>query len=124
MKLLTLKREALAAGMREHTKAPIHASLTEMDSKRSKIACRMFKNIKVLQRIQAEIAPPPNLVSIQGFMGDRHYESPLLLAEEALRTALQVNHATQSPTHPMSRPNRLPSRLCLASFAVGAVAAR
>ena len=48
MKLLTLKREALAAGMREHTKAPIHASLTEMDSKRSKIACRMFKNIMVL----------------------------------------------------------------------------
>jgi hypothetical protein len=70
MKLLTLKREALATGMREHTRNPIHASLTEMDSKKGKIACRMFKNI-------------------MGFMGDRAYESPLLLAEEVLRTALQ-----------------------------------
>jgi hypothetical protein len=70
MKLLTLKRDALAAGMREHTRQPIHAALTEMDSKKGKVACRMFKNI-------------------MGFMGDRAYESPMLLAEEVLRTALQ-----------------------------------
>lgn len=70
LKLLTLKREALAAGMREHTRAPIHASLTEMDTKKNKIACRIFKNL-------------------MGFMGDRTYESPMLLAEEVLRTGLQ-----------------------------------
>ena len=70
MKLLTLDRAKLAAGMREHSRAPIHASLTEMDTKRSKIACRMFKNI-------------------MGFMGDRTYESPMLLCEEVLRTGLQ-----------------------------------
>jgi hypothetical protein len=50
LKLITLKRDALAAGMREHAKSPIHACLTELDSKSGKTACSLFKNIMVINQ--------------------------------------------------------------------------
>ena len=95
LKLLSLKKEQLAAGFLHHTKTPIHASLIEMDSKKSKIACRMFKNIMVrlvsaslMFRFRAQCSMLVRCTA-QGFMGDRSYESPLLLAEELLATALR-----------------------------------
>jgi len=70
LKFLSLDREKLAAGMRKHTTQPIHAPLTEIISKeQAKIAETMFKNI-------------------MGFMGDRQYPSPVLLAQEVLQTCL------------------------------------
>jgi len=70
LKILTLSREGLAAGMRKWQRSPIHASLTEQAPKQNKIAQRMFRNI-------------------MGFMGDRTYESPLILAEELLTKSLE-----------------------------------
>jgi len=112
MKLLTLKRDQLAAGMREHTKSPIHTALSEMDSKKAKIACRMFKNI-------------------MGFMGDRAYESPMLLAEEVLRTAIQeawlrpeiycqvIKQLTKNPSPESLKRGWQMMSLCLESFPPG-----
>uniref|UniRef100_A0A7S3YTA7 Uncharacterized protein n=1 Tax=Lotharella globosa TaxID=91324 RepID=A0A7S3YTA7_9EUKA len=70
MKLLTLDRKKLEAGMMRHTKSDIHASLTEMDKQHEKTAKILFKDIR-------------------GFMGDRRYDFPELLAPEILKICLE-----------------------------------
>jgi len=67
---VSLKRQQLAENMRRWQRSHIHAALTEMPPKQNKTACRMFRNV-------------------MGFMGDRTYESPLILAEELLAQCLE-----------------------------------
>jgi hypothetical protein len=73
LKFLSLDREELAKGMLRHTKSCIHNSLTQIadeDKITQKLAISCFKNIL-------------------GYMGDKKYDNPPLLAAELLRTTLE-----------------------------------
>lgn len=64
MKFVSFSRDELAAGMRKHTKDPIHDPLTEINDDKQIKACKnMFKNILI-------------------FMGDRQGSGPMILAQE------------------------------------------
>jgi len=72
LKFLSMDREQLAMGMLRHTKNPIHHTLTQIredDKTTHKLAKELFKNI-------------------MGYMGDKKYADPPILAAELLRTAL------------------------------------
>ena len=72
LKFLSLARDELAAGMLKHSKNPIHNSLTQIpeeDKVTQKLAKEMFKNIL-------------------GYMGDKKYDNPNLLASEILKNCL------------------------------------
>jgi len=70
LKLISFSRDELAAGMRKHTKDPIHDPLTEInDPKQVKVAKLMFKNIL-------------------GFCGDKQLPGPMQLAHELCQTAI------------------------------------
>lgn len=70
MKFLSFNKEELAMTMLIWTNNPIHASLTQLDSNLNKIAKAAFKNIF-------------------GYMGDRPYQGPELLAQELCQMALE-----------------------------------
>ena len=63
------KKDQIAAGFLYHTIAPIHASLTMLDSPLNKEAVKMFKNI-------------------MGYMGDRKFPYPDTLAQEVIARGL------------------------------------
>mmetsp|Transcript_31812 Transcript_31812/g.77526 ORF Transcript_31812/g.77526 Transcript_31812/m.77526 type:complete len:1662 (+) Transcript_31812:33-5018(+) len=70
LKLFTLDRKKVEAGMMFYDKNVIHASLTEMDKMHDKEARTLFK-------------------TMQGFMGDRRYDFPEMLAGEILKKCLE-----------------------------------
>jgi len=70
MKFLSFSKDELAAGMLHFSPKPIHAALTEVPSKDNKVAKLTFKNI-------------------MGYMGDREYNSPAILAKELVDMALE-----------------------------------
>jgi myosin heavy subunit len=72
LKFLSMDREQLASGMLRWTKQPIHNSLTQIpeeDKLTQKLAKELFKNIL-------------------GYMGDKKYDNPNLLAHEILTACL------------------------------------
>jgi len=110
MKLISFSRDELAAGMRRHTKDPIHDPLTEItDAKRTKAMKNMFKNIL-------------------GFMGDKKYDGPLLLAQELCTFAINepwcrdeiycqlIKQLSQNPNRESERKGWWLMSICLESF--------
>jgi len=113
LKLLTLKREELARGMLSWTKSSIHAPLTQIEDKLlAKEATRVFKN---------EL----------GYMGDKHYEFPNMLALELLAVGLQnhelrseiycqvIKQVTNNPSQDSARKGWELMKLCLDTFPPG-----
>eukprot|EP00954_Amorphochlora_amoebiformis_P003559 275486-Amorphochlora_amoeboformis.AAC.1 len=112
LKLLTMDRKKLAMGMMRHSKNQIHASLTEMDKPHDKEARTLFK-------------------TIQGFMGDRRYDFPELLAGEILKKCLEphnrplrdeiymqlIKQLTQNPNQESLLKGWQLMRICLECFA-------
>ncbi len=69
-KLLSFSKDELAATMLTWTDVPIHNSLTQLDSRHNKLAKTVFKNV-------------------MGYMGERQYNYPVLLAKEILQICLE-----------------------------------
>eukprot|EP00808_Paulinella_micropora_P018987 g73411.t1 len=109
LKKISMHRKKLEDSYWSFTKVPIHAALTDLNGKFSKTACRMFKNV-------------------MGFMGDRLYESPDLLAEEMLQTCLDndwlrdevyvqiIKQLTDNPSGASRKKGWTLLALCLETF--------
>ena len=110
LKFVSFSREELAAGMRKHTKEPIHDPLTEInDDRQVKAVKLMFKNIL-------------------GFMGDKKYDAPLLLAQELCQFCLTekwardeiycqlIKQLTNNPDAESTRKGFWLMAICLETF--------
>jgi len=113
LKLISFKKDELAAGMLEFTVDPIHAPLTQLPKTKEN---PVYKN------------GPKVFKNILGYMGDRKYQAPNILASELLTLCLQqkelrdevycqlIKQLTNNPKSDSRQKGWDLMTLCLATF--------
>eukprot|EP00456_Euglypha_rotunda_P048582 TRINITY_DN3893_c0_g1_i4.p1 TRINITY_DN3893_c0_g1~~TRINITY_DN3893_c0_g1_i4.p1 ORF type:complete len:409 (-),score=58.11 TRINITY_DN3893_c0_g1_i4:167-1291(-) len=116
LKLISFKKDELAAGMLEFTHDPIHAPLTQLPKTKEN---NVYKN------------GPKVFKNILGYMGDRKYQAPNILASELLTLCLQqkelrdevycqlIKQLTNNPKQESIQKGWDLMTLCLATFPPG-----